>query len=277
MLLAVDVGNTDIKLGVFDGQELRGTWRWSTDRGRMADEYAAMLGWLFSHVQLPLEAIDRVVLASVVPPLTATFRQLARRYFSVEPLYVSADMPLGIRLQVDNPREVGGDRIANAVGAVRLYGGPAIVVDFGTATNFDVVSADGAFLGGSFAPGLLSALDGLLSRAARLQRFDLVPPGRVIGTNTVACLQSGTIYGYVALVEGLVARIKQELGSDALVIGTGGLVDIVAPETSAITIVDRDLTLKGLRLIADAYRPADASQDGEAVAADLRRLAGGDA
>jgi type III pantothenate kinase len=252
MLLAVDVGNTDIKLGVFDGEDLRATWRWSTDPARMADEYAAYLGWLLAHHELSFGAIDRVVLSSVVPPLTATFQQLARRYFSVDPLNVSADLPIGIRLAVDNPGEVGGDRIANAVAAVRLYGGPAIVVDFGTATNFDVVSADGAFLGGSFAPGLLTALDGLLSKAARLQRFDLVPPVRVIGTNTVACLQSGTVYGYVGLVEGLVARITAELGSQPLVIGTGGLVEVIASETTVIAIVDRDLTLKGLRLIADA-------------------------
>jgi type III pantothenate kinase len=218
----------------------------------MADEYAAYLGWLLAHHELSFGSIDRVVLSSVVPPLTATFQQLARRYFTIEPLYVSADLPIGIRLAVDNPREVGGDRIANAVAAVRLYSPPAIVVDFGTATNFDVVSADGAFLGGSFAPGLLAALDGLLSRAARLQRFDLVAPGHVIGTNTVACLQSGTVYGYVALVEGLVARIEAELGSAAQVIGTGGLVDVIASETSAIGIVDRDLTLKGLKLIAEA-------------------------
>jgi type III pantothenate kinase len=252
MLLALDVGNTDIKLGVFDGAALQATWRWSTDRARLADEYAAYLGWLLAHHELSFGAIDRVVLSSVVPPLTATFQQLSRRYFSVDPLYVSADLSIGIQLAVDNPREVGGDRIANAVAAVRLHGGPVIVVDFGTATNFDVISSDGAFLGGSFAPGLMTALDGLLSRAARLQRFDLVAPGRVIGTNTVACLQSGTVYGYVGLVEGLVARIKAELGSEALVIGTGGLVDVIAAETSAIALVDRDLTLKGLRLIAEA-------------------------
>ncbi len=251
MLLAIDVGNTDIKLGVFAGEELRATWRWATDRARMADEYAAYLGWLLAHHELSFGSIDRVVLSSVVPPLTETFRQLARRYFTLEPLNVTAELRFGIRLAVDNPREVGGDRIANAVAAYRLHGGPAIVVDFGTATNFDVVSKDGAFLGGSFAPGLLTALDGLLARAARLQGFDLVPPGRVIGTNTVACLQSGTIYGYVGLVEGLVARIKEELGSDALVIGTGGLVEVIAAETTAIAVIDRDLTLKGLQVLAD--------------------------
>jgi len=251
MLLAVDVGNTDIKLGIFDGEQLCCAWRWSTDRLRMADEYAAQLGWLLHHSDLSFQAIDRTVLSSVVPALTVTFRQLAVRYVGAEPLNISSAARTGVRLDVDNPSEVGGDRIANAVAAQRLYGSPAIVVDFGTATNFDVISGDGAFVGGCFAPGITTALDGLISRAARLQRFDLVAPARVIGTNTTACLQSGTIYGYVALVEGLVARIQDELGTLARVIGTGGLVDLIAGQTKTIEVVDRDLTLKGLRLLAE--------------------------
>lgn len=251
MLLAIDVGNTDIKLGVFDGDDLRATWRWSTDAMRMADEYAAQLGWLLGYQGLSFDDLDRAVLSSVVPPLTATFRQLACRYVGADPLYVTAALRTGVRLAVDNPREVGGDRIANAVAASSLYPCPAIVVDFGTATNFDVVSADGAFLGGSFAPGILAAVDGLLARAARLQRFDLVAPTTTIGTNTIACLQSGTIFGYVGLVEGLVRRISRELGTEARVIGTGGLVDVIAAHTDAIQVVDRDLTLKGLKILAD--------------------------
>ena len=251
MLLAIDVGNTDIKLGIFDGDRLFGAWRWATDRLRMPDEYAAQLGWLLNHHDLSFRAITRTVLCSVVPVLTDTFRQLAARYIGQEPLNITYAVKTGVRLEVDNPREVGGDRIANAAAAHYLHGGPAMVVDFGTATNFDVVSADGAFVGGSFAPGITTALDGLISRAARLQRFDLVPPPHVIGTNTVACLQSGTIFGHVALVEGLVARIRRELGSEALVIGTGGLVDLIAGQTETIQIVDRDLTLKGLRLLAE--------------------------
>jgi type III pantothenate kinase len=254
MLLAIDVGNTDIKLGVFDGDNLRATWRWSTDAMRMADEYAAQLGWLLGYQNLSFADLDAAVLSSVVPPLTSTFRQLVCRYLGADPLNVTAAVRTGIRLAVDTPSEVGGDRIANAVAAGSLYGGPAIVVDFGTATNFDVVSGDGAFLGGSFAPGVLTALDGLLARAARLQRFDLAAPPRTIGTNTIACLQSGTIYGYVGLVEGLVRRIRDELGSEALVIGTGGLVDVIGAHTRAIEVVDRDLTLKGLRLIHDLNR-----------------------
>lgn len=254
MLLAIDVGNTDIKLGVFDGDNLRATWRWSTDVMRMADEYAAQLGWLLGYQNLSFADLDAAVLSSVVPPLTSTFRQLVCRYLGADPLNVTAAVRTGIRLAVDNPSEVGGDRIANAVAACSLFGGPAIVVDFGTATNFDVVSGDGAFLGGSFAPGVLTSLEGLLARAARLQRFDLTAPPRTIGTNTIACLQSGTIYGYVGLVEGLVRRIRDELGAEALVIGTGGLVDVIGGHTRAIQTIDRDLTLKGLRLIHDLNR-----------------------
>lgn len=249
MLLAIDVGNTETKLGVFDGDRLCGAWRWATDRMKTPDEYAAQLGWALDHHELSFGAIERVVLCSVVPQLTSAFQQLASRYLGCRPLTVSAAVHTGVDLAVDHPSEVGGDRIANAVGAHRLYGGPAIVVDFGTATNFDVISANGAFLGGSFAPGINAAVDGMLARAARLQRFDLIAPGRVIGTNTVACLQSGTIYGYVGLVEGLVRRIQDELAAEARVIGTGGLVDVIAAETEAIQVVDRDLTLKGLRII----------------------------
>lgn len=251
MLLAIDVGNTDIKLGVFDGERLRGTWRWATERSRTADEYAALLSWALDKHELSFAAVHHSVLSSVDPQLTSTFQHLARSYLGGEPLNVTAAVETGICLAVDNPHEVGGDRIANALAARELYGKPAIVVDFGTATTFDVLSAEGDFVGGSFAPGLLVAIDGLISRAARLQRFDLVAPPSAIGANTIACLQSGAIYGYVGLVEGLLKRIKRELAGEATVIGTGGLVDIIAPETEAIPIVDRDLTLKGLRLLAD--------------------------
>ena len=251
MLLAIDVGNTEIKLGVFEADRLATTWRWSTDRQRMADEYGAQLGWLLGQHELSYRAIDRTVISSVVPSLTDTFGQLIARYAGHEPLIVSAAINTGVALEVDNPIEVGGDRIANALAARALYGAPAVVVDFGTATNFDVVSEAGAFIGGSFAPGVLTAMEGLVSRAARLQRFDLVPPPRAIGTNTVMCLQSGTIFGYVALVEGLAARIIREMGGDPIVIGTGGLVDLIASQTKTITVTDRNLTLKGLRLLSE--------------------------
>jgi type III pantothenate kinase len=264
MLLAIDVGNTDIKLGVFDGERLLGAWRWSTERTRLADEYAAQLGWLLDHHELSFAAIDRTVLCSVVPPLTATFHQFARRYLGHDALEVNTGINIGIRLAVDNPREVGGDRIANAVAARDLYGCPAVVVDFGTATNFDVVAPDGAFVGGCFAPGLQTSIDGLIARAARLQRFDLIAPPTAIGTNTIACLQAGTIFGYVGLVEGLLVRITGELGAEPQVIGTGGLVEVIAAETKIIRVVDRDLTLKGLRIIADLNAPGARGQESRA-------------
>lgn len=254
MLLAVDIGNTDIKLGVFDGPALRASWRWATDAARLTDEYAVQLGWLLANAGLSPDIISRVAVCSVVPQLSATFRQLARQYLHAEPLEVSHTTNSGIPLKVENPREVGPDRIANAAGAKAKYSLPAIIVDFGTATNFDVVSRRGEFLGGCFAPGLQSAVDGLLSRAARLQRFDLVVPPKVIGTNTVMCLQAGTIFGYVGLVEGLIRRIEGELGEEALVIGTGGLVETIASQTDAIQVVDQDLTLSGLRYLAELVR-----------------------
>ncbi|MSQ23262.1 MAG: type III pantothenate kinase [Chloroflexi bacterium] len=251
MLLAIDVGNTAIKLGVFDGPELRASWRWATDPSKLTDEYAVQLGWHLDHAELSPEVISRAIFCSVVPQLTVTFRQLCQEYLGSEPLRVSADLELGVRLRVDNPQEVGADRIANAAAAQGLYQLPAIIVDFGTATNFDVVSRDGDFLGGCFAPGIESAVDGLLARAALLRRFDLVAPAKTIGTNTVMCLQAGTIFGYTALVEGLVRRIEDELGERALVIGTGGLVETIASQTKAIQVVDQNLTLQGLRLLSE--------------------------
>jgi type III pantothenate kinase len=251
MLLAVDVGNTNIKLGVFDGSELRASWRWATDPSRLSDEYGAQLGWLLEHAEIAPAGIHRMVLSSVVPQLTGTLQQVARQYLGSEPLTVSAGLQLGLRLAVDNPREVGADRIANAIAVGTLYRAPAVVVDFGTATNFDVVDANGDFIGSCFAPGLQTAVDGLLARAARLQPFELMAPPRVIGTNTVACLQAGTIFGYVGLVEGLLRRIEKELGQAPQVVGTGGQVELIANETDAIQIVDPHLTLKGLRLLAD--------------------------
>jgi type III pantothenate kinase len=251
VLLAIDVGNTGIKLGLFEADRLCRTWRWATDRQRMPDEYAALLSWALNLDELSLGRIERTVLCSVVPQITQTLTMLADRYLEGPILTVTSEIETGVRLAVDNPREVGGDRIANAIAARALYGAPAVVVDFGTATNFDVIGPDGAFMGGSFAPGIQSSIDGLLARAARLQRFDLVAPPSVIGTNTVACLQSGTVFGYAGLVEGLLARIRAELGVDPFVIGTGGLVDVVASQTNAFSVVDRDLTLQGLRLLAE--------------------------
>jgi type III pantothenate kinase len=270
MLLAVDVGNTNIVPGVFapDGR-LVADWRWATDNARMADEYAALLGWALADANVARTALDGMVLSSVVPPLTHTFCELARRHLGIEPLVVSAQVRTDVPLCVDAPDEVGADRIANALAVKRLYRVPAIVVDFGTATNFDVVSADGEFLGGAFAPGIQTALEGLASRAARLRTIELRAPGQAIGKNTAACMQAGLVYGYVALVEGLVARIAAELaGPRPLVVATGGLAPLIGAETTIIDVLAPDLTLQGLRLLYELNRePSSALPDRASQAA----------
>jgi type III pantothenate kinase len=256
MLLAVDVGNTNIVPGVFapDGR-LVGDWRWATDNARMPDEYAALLDWALREAGVARGAIRDVVLSSVVPPLTATFRELARTYLGVEPLVVGAGMRTDVPLRVDVPEEVGADRIANVLAVKRLYRVPAIVVDFGTATNFDVVSADGEFLGGAFAPGIQTALEGLASRAARLRSIELRAPTAAIGKNTAECMRAGVVYGYVALVEGLVARIAAELGGPRpLVVATGGLAPLIQAQTAIVDVLDPHLTLHGLRFLYELNR-----------------------
>jgi len=254
VLLAIDAGNTNIVLGVYRAGDLVAHWRWATEARRMADEYAGMLGWALEHRGISFIDLEAVVCASGVPQLTTTFGELARRYVKREMLVVGPGVDGGLRLAVDNPAEVGPDRIANALAAWRLYGAPAVVVDFGTATNFDVVDAEGSFLGGAFAPGLAISLEALASRAARLRPIALQRPPSVIGRNTVDCMRSGAIFGYVALVEGLLRRIAAELGRRPTVIATGGLVELIAPETSAFDHVDPFLTLHGLRLIHEWHR-----------------------
>lgn len=270
MLLAVDVGNTNIVPGVFgpDGT-LVADWRWATDAARMPDEYAALLGWALADAGIAREDIAGVVLCSVVPQLTTTFCDLARNYLGVEPLVVGTGLRTDVPLRVDVPDEVGADRIANVLAVKRLHRVPAIVVDFGTATNFDVVSADGEFLGGAFAPGIQTALDGLASRAARLRTIALHAPVAAIGTNTAECMRAGVVYGYVGLVEGLVARIAAEMdGPRPLVVATGGLAPLIAAETSVIDVLDPNLTLHGLRFLYELNQPALAASG---PGADSRR------
>lgn len=257
MLLAVDVGNTNIVAGVFaPDASLAASWRWATDHARMPDEYAALLGWSLADAGLSRHALSGVVLCSVVPPLTKTFRELAENYLHLEPLVVGPHLRTDLPLLVDNPDEVGADRIANVLAVKQRHRVPAIVVDFGTATNFDVVSADGAFVGGAFAPGIQTALEGLASRAARLRSIEPRAPRAAIGKNTVDCMQSGLVYGYVGLVEGLLTRIVAELGGPRpLVVATGGLAPLIVAETQAIDVFDPDLTLHGLRLLHALNRP----------------------
>ena len=249
MLLAIDIGNTNIILGVFEGEELRATWRMATGIDRTTDEYTALLLNLLQQQGLGTPDIKEVALCSVVPPLTATFEQLFQQYFHISPLVVGAGVKTGVRIRMDNPKEVGADRIANAAAAHHLYRGPIIIVDLGTATTFDTVSKEGDYLGGAIAPGISTASEALFMRAAALPRVELVPPKHTIGTNTIAAMQSGIVFGYVGLVEGMVARIQQELGEKTKVVATGGYAELIAKETAVIDVVNLNLTLIGLRLI----------------------------
>ena len=249
MLLAIDIGNTDTTLGVFEGEELRATWHMATGVHRKADEYAALLLNLLHHQGLDIAEVKDIALCSVVPPLIATFDELCQRYFHLSPLVVGAGVKTGVRIRMDNPREVGADRIANAAAAHHLYGGPIIITDLGTATTFDTVSKEGDYLGGAIAPGIGTAAEALFMQAAMLPRVELVRPKLAIGTNTITAMQSGIVFGYVGLIEGIVARIQQELGERAKVVATGGFAELIARETAVIDVVNPNLTLIGLRLI----------------------------
>jgi len=249
MLLAIDVGNTNIVFGVFRDEAILASWRAETDVHRMPDEYAMLLKNLLELKGLRFSDITGCIIASVVPPLTGIMQEIARDYLAQAPLVVGASVKTGVRIRTDNPAEVGADRVVNAHAAHRLYGGPCVVIDFGTATTFDAVSSAGDYLGGAIAPGIGTAAEALFLRAAKLPRIELTAPPRVIGTNTTHSMQSGVMFGYVGLVEGLVARFRKELGPDMKVIATGGLAPVIARETKVIEIVNSDLTLLGLRMI----------------------------
>ena len=249
MLLALDIGNTNITLGVFDGERLAATWRLSTDRSKMLDEYSIMLNQLLSLRDMKVNDIDTAALCSVVPPLTPMFVDLCQQYFNVDPLVVAAGTRTGIRILYDNPRDVGADRIVDAAAAMKLYGGPVIVVDMGTATVFDAVTADGDYLGGAIAPGMAIAHDALFSNTSQLRRVELISPATPIGRNTIHAIQSGIVLGYAELVRGMVARFDRELGGGAKVVATGGMAHIIEKEAGVFDDVNPDLTLTGLRLI----------------------------
>jgi type III pantothenate kinase len=249
MLLAVDIGNTNVTLGVFDGDKLRATWRMATDVNQMGDEYAALLLPLLNYQGMKASDIKEAAMCSVVPPLVGTFEDLLGRYFNVSPLVVRAGVKTGVRIVFDNPREVGTDRIVNAAAAHHLYKGAVIVVDMGTGTTFDIVSKEGEFCGGVIAPGIGIAAQALYTRTAALPRVELVHPQKTIGSNTIAAMQSGIVFGYIGLVEGLLARIQKELGEKALVVATGGYAELIARGTKVIDEINPDITLIGLRLI----------------------------
>jgi type III pantothenate kinase len=254
MLLAIDIGNTNVALGVFEGETLRATWTVATDIDKTADEYAVLLLNLLPREGLNLSDIDHVSIACVVPPLLTIFEELSQRYFKISPLVVGPGVKTGVRICTDNPREVGADRVANAAAAHHLYSGPMILIDFGTATTLDVLSKEGDYLGGAIAPGILIAAEALFERASKLPRVELVPPEHAIGKNTVTTMQSGIIFGYVGLIESLVKRMNRELGQQAYVVATGGLAKIIAGQTKVVNTVNMHLTLIGLRLIHELNR-----------------------
>ena len=249
MLLAIDVGNTNITLGLYDGETLGPRWRIATNHHSMPDEYGLLFVGMFKQAGLSVEDLDGICLASVVPPLTGKVLEACRVYLMHEPLVVDAGVKTGVRVLYEDPKAVGADRIVDAAAVQQLYGGPACVVDFGTGTTFDAITARGEYLGGAIAPGIGIAADALFSAGAKLMRVDIQRPPHAIGRNTTHALQSGLLFGYVGLVEGLVARFRAELGPDMKVIGTGGLVEIVARETKVIEILAPWLTLDGLRII----------------------------
>ncbi len=249
MLLAIDIGNTNVTIGMFREDELQATWRIATGIHRMPDEYAVTLISLLQHHGLAASDVTQVSLCSVVPPLIPTFEELCQRYFNVSALVVRAGVKTGVRIRMDNPSEVGTDRIVDAVAAHHLYGSPSIIVDLGTATTFDTVSKEGDYMGGAIAPGLVSAAEALYTRTAQLPRVELTRPPRAIGTNTIAAMQSGLVFGYIGLIEGIIARIQHEIGMKAKVIATGGYATLLGKETSLFDIIDPDLTLVGLKLI----------------------------
>ncbi len=254
MLLAVDVGNTQTVIGMFDDGSLVRHWRVATEADRTADELGALLDRLLELSDLDYDAVDGVCLASTVPVLVREYEAFAELYARAPVLVVGPGVRTGVPIQYDNPHEVGPDRIVNAVAAKARYGCPCIVVDFGTSTNFDAVSRDGEYLGGVLAPGIEVSMDALFSRAARLVKVDFVEPPSAIGKSTVHGLQSGLVYGFAGQVDGIVAAMRGELGQDARVIATGGLAGLIAPHSGTIELVDPDLTLEGLRLVWELNR-----------------------
>lgn len=249
MLLTLDLGNTNLTIGLYDGQKLAWHWRLATDHNRMPDEYGLQLLGLLTHAGYSPAALQGVALASVVPPLTGRVAQACREYLKAEALIVDAGVKTGVRIRYEDPRAVGADRVCDAAAVLKLYGGPACVVDFGTATTFNAITQDGDYLGGAITAGINLAAEALYTHAAKLPRIDLQRPPSVIGRNTIHAMQSGLLFGYVSMVEGMVTRFRAELGAEMKVIATGGLAESVAHETPVIQYIAPWLTLDGLRII----------------------------
>ncbi|MBI3752629.1 MAG: type III pantothenate kinase [Deltaproteobacteria bacterium] len=249
MLLVIDIGNTNIVLGIYQGDRLVHHWRIGTKKARTADEYGIILMDLFNFAQIKAGSIDSAIISCVVPPLTDTFLEMSERYFKIKPLLVGPGIKTGMPIMTDNPKEVGADRIVNAVAAYEMYKSAVIVVDFGTATTFDYVSQKGEYMGGAIAPGIGISMDALFQRAAKLPRVEIAKPKKIVGKNTVESMQAGIFYGYIGLVDGIVEKMKSEAGSKPKAIATGGLASFIAPESKTIEDSDEFLTLKGLKII----------------------------
>ncbi len=249
VIFVLDVGNTNTVLGVYEGEKLKHHWRIETNRNKTEDEYGMIIKNLFQYDGLQFEQIEGVIISSVVPPIMAALERMCEKYFHVKPLVVGPGVKNGLNIKYENPREVGADRIVNAVAAIHEYGSPLIVVDFGTATTYCYIDEQNHYMGGLIAPGIGISTEALYTRASKLPRIEITRPESVVGKNTVSAMQAGILYGYVGQVEGIVSRIKKESNAEPTVIATGGLASLIADECSMIDVVDPDLTLKGLLLI----------------------------
>jgi len=257
MILVLDVGNTNIVLGVYEGAKLVRSWRISTDKDKTCDEYGIQIRVLFQYSNIKHESVEAIVVSSVVPPVTPALEEMCQKYFGIAPLVVGPGVKTAMPIRYDNPKEVGADRIVNAIAAYEIYGGPLIVVDFGTATTFDAISKNGEYLGGAIAPGIGISTEALYTRAAKLPRIELTKPKTVIGKNTVSSMQAGIIYGFVGQTDGIISRMKRELGGEPIVVATGGLATLISKESTGINHVNSNLTLEGLRIVYERNKVVD--------------------